>query len=401
MEAASSTLAVFFHASVPGMSGRRDSVRKFSAPCPLSRTSMRRTTSSGRVSPTRRHRPSWRIAVPRASASRSRSSGWSARPSVKRSGVRRDSSPQASVPADGSSSSIRAPSTRSADLPRSRLALALACTTSSPSGDRASSTPWGWMLPGIRIGSRSQAVRSGAASSRFAATPPRYAGLRGLDTGRRRSRSLALRHPGARLRRWWAAPARRHSPLLQAHLAVALRVVLPVLADLDEQEQVDAGLEQALKLLAGRLADRAQLLAAAAEHDRLLAVAHDVDRLVDPDLAPVRALGPALGLDRDAVGQLLVELDEDLLARDLGRERAVREVGELVLRVEPGPLGQALRYGVEQVLAAVAGERRDKERGGEREGLVRRLDERQHGGRPDLVELVDGEQRRAARRLPL
>ena len=131
-----------------------------------------------------------------------------------------------------------------------------------------------------------------------------------------------------------------------------------------------------------------------ADQDRLLAVAQDVDGLVDPHLAAVRRLGPALGLDRDAVGQLLVQAVEDLLAGDLGRQRPVREVGELVLGKQPRALGQLARRRGQQVVAAVAVEGRDDEGGGE--GVCARLTSAISGracsGR-DGVELVDHEER--------
>ena len=77
------------------------------------------------------------------------------------SGVRRDSSPQASVPAGGSSSSSRAPSTRSTDLPSSGPRWRWPARPRARRATGQSRTPCGWMLPGMRIGSRSQAVRSG------------------------------------------------------------------------------------------------------------------------------------------------------------------------------------------------------------------------------------------------
>ena len=95
---------------------------------------------------------------------------------------------------------------------------------------------------------------------------------------------------------------------------------------------MDTPIEDPLEFHPRGRADRLELLPLLADQDRLLAVAEHVDRLVDPHLAAVGRLGPALGLDRDAVGQLLVQAMENLLARDLGRQCPVREVRELVLR---------------------------------------------------------------------
>ena len=80
--------------------------------------------------------------------------------------------------------------------------------------------------------------------------------------------------------------------------------------------------------------------AALADDDLLLAVALDEDGLLDLDRA-VLLLRPALGLDRRGVGQFLVEALEELLAGDLGGELAERQVGDLVLRIEPRPGGMA------------------------------------------------------------
>ncbi len=73
---------------------------------------------------------------------------------------------------------------------------------------------------------------------------------------------------------------------------------------------------------------------ALADHDRLLAVALDQDLLVDDGRA-VLAVLPGLGLDRGRIGQLLVELVDDLLARQLGGDHPVGGVGDFVLGVKP------------------------------------------------------------------
>ena len=59
--------------------------------------------------------------------------------------------------------------------------------------------------------------------------------------------------------------------VFQPHLAVALGVVAPFLADLDEEEQVHRHLEHLHQLLAGFGADRLDGLAAGAEDDLLVA----------------------------------------------------------------------------------------------------------------------------------
>src|SRR5215207_2415443 len=103
---------------------------------------------------------------------------------------------------------------------------------------------------------------------------------------------------------------------LQAHLAVALGIVLPVLAHLHEQEEVDRSFSDLGDLPACRLADRLDGLAALAEHDLALALALHEHGLLDAHRA-VRPLLPLVRLDRGLVGQFLVQALKNLLARDL------------------------------------------------------------------------------------
>src|SRR5690606_9612217 len=81
---------------------------------------------------------------------------------------------------------------------------------------------------------------------------------------------------------------------LQSHLAIALRVVAPVLANLHEQEQVHGLLEDFADLPASGLPDRADCLALVAKNDLFLAVALDIDHLLYAH-RPVRLFFPTLG----------------------------------------------------------------------------------------------------------
>src|SRR5581483_9352962 len=85
--------------------------------------------------------------------------------------------------------------------------------------------------------------------------------------------------------------------VVEAEGGEALGVVDPVVAHLDEQEQVDAALQHRLQLAAGAGADGFDPAAALAEHDRALAGAAHIDDLVDADAA-VLALLPRFGLNR-------------------------------------------------------------------------------------------------------
>ena len=79
---------------------------------------------------------------------------------------------------------------------------------------------------------------------------------------------------------------------------------------------------------------------------------------------------PALGLDGRVVGQFLMQPLEELLARDLGGELRSGRSRDLVLRIEPRARRAAPRRDTAQeVLDAVAGQRRDHEGALERRGL--------------------------------
>src|SRR5579863_8071926 len=105
--------------------------------------------------------------------------------------------------------------------------------------------------------------------------------------------------------------------ILEAHGLVAFAVLGPIFLDAHEQKEVDATIEHALQFGARPFADALDLPPTLAEHDRLLARPHHIDALLDAHAA-VPALFPAVGLDRRVVGQLLMQLQKDLLARDLG-----------------------------------------------------------------------------------
>src|SRR5205823_457394 len=104
--------------------------------------------------------------------------------------------------------------------------------------------------------------------------------------------------------------------------------------------QVDPPFEHAFELGTGPRTDALDPFPAFAEHDCALTRPLHVDDLPDADAA-VRPVVPLLGLDRRGVGKLIMQLQEDLLARDLGRDQTLGGIGELVLRKEPRPCRQA------------------------------------------------------------
>src|ERR671913_1035016 len=112
-------------------------------------------------------------------------------------------------------------------------------------------------------------------------------------------------------------PPARLRLVVQPDRPIVRRIVGPALAHFDVQEEVHRPLQHLAELVAGAGADLLDLGAALAQHDGALALALDVDDLLDARAA-VGPVLPLLGLDRGLVGQLLVELQEDLLARDFG-----------------------------------------------------------------------------------
>src|SRR5215470_6478413 len=84
---------------------------------------------------------------------------------------------------------------------------------------------------------------------------------------------------------------------IEAHGAVELGLVLPILLDLDAEKEVDAAAEQQLDLLARGHPDRLDARPALAQHDRPMTLALDVDHGAHRGAA-ILALLPALDLDR-------------------------------------------------------------------------------------------------------
>ena len=101
-------------------------------------------------------------------------------------------------------------------------------------------------------------------------------------------------------------------------------------------------------------------LAMSTDHDLLLAVALDVDGLLDTDAAVAQLL-PLRGLNGQAVRQLVMQPDEQLLAGDFRCRLAQRSVGELIVGIEPRPGRHVLRKIGLEIGDTVARQRRDHE----------------------------------------
>ena len=123
---------------------------------------------------------------------------------------------------------------------------------------------------------------------------------------------------------------------------------------------MDGAVQHRAQLGPGAAADRLDALPAVAEHDRPLALPPHIDHLVDAHAA-VAALLPGLGLDRRRIGQFVVQLQENLLAGDLGGKPALGRVGQLVRRKQPRPRRRHRRQMPLQILDPVPVEARDHE----------------------------------------
>src|SRR5262249_26485531 len=146
----------------------------------------------------------------------------------------------------------------------------------------------------------------------------------------------------------------------KTHRLVALGIVAPTFAYLDEQEKMYGRLDH-LGDFPPRLASDCLYAAAGfAQHDFSLALALDVNRLLNADRA-VFALLPALRLDCDLIWELLVQRQIDFLARDFRGKLAQRRVGELIRRIMPRPGRDMAGKPCLHIAYPVAGERRDHE----------------------------------------
>src|SRR5947207_5407280 len=186
---------------------------------------------------------------------------------------------------------------------------------------------------------------------------------------------------------WRALPS-----IQQSHGAQALGILGPILANLDEQEQMHAALERLFEIEPRRLAEQLDGLAALAEDDLALAFTLDIDHLIDTDRS-ILALLPIFGLDRRSIGQFLMQPFIEFLARRLGGEKPERHVGDLILGIEPWAFRHRGRdLGPEFVdTAAVQGA--DHEGLAEREGLIefpRQFEKRLGLDQIDLVEREEG-----------
>jgi len=158
------------------------------------------------------------------------------------------------------------------------------------------------------------------------------------------------------------------------------------------QKEMNPAAGEAFDFRLGREPDRLDHPAAFAQHDGALALALDIDDLADAE-TPVGELLPAFGLDREGVGKLRAQLQEQLFAGDLRRQLAHRQVGQLVARIVPRPFWQTRDERLQEIADAVPLLSRDHEHLVEHAFLVQRLGEPQKLLVPDRVDLVQNQNR--------
>ncbi len=114
--------------------------------------------------------------------------------------------------------------------------------------------------------------------------------------------------------------------------------------------------EQVIQFKARRAPDALEALTARADHDGLLPLAIHPDDGANLD-APVGGLGVTLDLDRNAVRQLLYQLEREFFANQLGDAKPLAPIGDLPFRVQAPSLRQRLEYLAPQGLDIVGAQR--------------------------------------------
>ena len=94
-----------------------------------------------------------------------------------------------------------------------------------------------------------------------------------------------------------------------------------------------------LKFLACCFRNRLDGFTTIAQHDTFVTVAHHINNLINAGRT-VFMLLPVLSLDCHLIGQLLVQPQGQFLACHFGSNHPQRQIGNLVFRIEPWPLGQ-------------------------------------------------------------
>src|SRR5262245_58459210 len=140
-----------------------------------------------------------------------------------------------------------------------------------------------------------------------------------------------------------------------AHPPERRLVVGPSAAHPDPDLQVDLASEELLHVEARRGGDFLELGSARADHDRLVSLLFDDDGGMDaPHPADLLEL---LDLDVGAIGKLLAQIAEELLAQEFRREITLVPVRDLVGGMDRRLLRQVALQGAEQLAQPLAAAR--------------------------------------------
>ncbi len=155
----------------------------------------------------------------------------------------------------------------------------------------------------------------------------------------------------------------------------ALRILAPILRDLDEQAQKNLRVQKRFQFLARFRPDFLQHCAFVPDKDFLLCIALDVKGSLDANQPWV--FFKLVDEDSQRVRQFVVQGSDGLLADDFSSEESLGLIGDLVFRKIRLAIGQMAEDFVQQVVAAGSLERGEGNDGGKVEFLAEAFDQRQ------------------------
>jgi len=177
----------------------------------------------------------------------------------------------------------------------------------------------------------------------------------------------------------------------QPEVSEAFGILIPFLADLDEQEEMHFPAAKKLrKFLAGRLAYLLDRLTALADDDLLLRFTQNVNGLLDAD-GTIRTFLPQFRLHVRGIGQLVVQAQIELLAGDLRSQHAQGKIRKLIRGIEPRSCRHPRRQIVPQIGHAIALQGRHHEGGLEGKFRVEPIGQLQKPALLDQIHLVENE----------
>jgi hypothetical protein len=168
---------------------------------------------------------------------------------------------------------------------------------------------------------------------------------------------------------------------------------MPASAASSASRRAVSGDEHLFEVLAGLGADALDHLAALADDDRLLRFMVHENRREDPRRLTLDSVLELIDHHCCGVRQFLARVPEHFFADELGGERALGLIGEVLLRVQRRPFGQGVDDFGDQRRDPVARERRDRHDRAKRRRSCVVIDQRQQLRLPDQVDLVERQHR--------